>query len=207
MVIHSHAARRLTPLGVALLAILATLGGCARPGTGSGAGEERIPSRTYTADDLVLRAEYTGGFLPVEAVVGRLPLVSVYGDGRVITEGPTIAIYPGPALPNLQVQTIDPVEVVNLAARALDAGVGKADDFGQPPVADAASTRFTVLTDEGPVVSEVYALELVEEDGGLTSGQKEARRALRDLRDELSDLPATVGAARSVRRSPTGPRR
>jgi len=193
MTMHRALARRLTPLGVALVALVAAVGGCARPGTGSGPGGEGTPARTYTADDVVLRVEHTGGFLPVEAMITRMPLISVYGDGRVITEGPVVAIYPGPALPNLQVQTIDPVDVVDLAARALAAGVGGKNDLGQPPVADAASTRFTVLSDAGPQVTEVYALEITDAPDGLSADQRKGRETLRNLLADLTDLPRTIG--------------
>ena len=46
----------------------------------------------------MLRVGYTGGFVSPPATAGRLPLISVYADGRVISEGPVAAIYPGPAL-------------------------------------------------------------------------------------------------------------
>jgi hypothetical protein len=193
MTMHRALARRLTPLGVALVALVATVGGCARPGTGQGPGGEGTPARTYTADDVVLRVEYTGGFVPVESMITRVPLISVYGDGRVITEGPVLAIYPGPALPNLQVQTIDPVDVVDIAARALAAGVGGKNDLGQPPVADAASTRFTVLSDAGPQVTEVYALEMTDASDGLSADQRKGREALRNFHADLTDLPRILG--------------
>ena len=47
---------------------------------------------------LVLQVAHTGGFTTPEVQATRLPLVSVYGDGRILTEGPQIAIWPAPAL-------------------------------------------------------------------------------------------------------------
>ena len=146
---------------------------------------------TYKADDVVLRVDLVDGFLPRENLITRLPKVSVYGDGRVITGGPVIDIYPYPSLPNVLVQTISPAGVNALVTRALDHGVGSGADFGQPNIMDAASTRFTVLTDEGPLVSSANALG--EGDGGLSAGQRSARSALRDLLDDLSDLSKTLG--------------
>src|SRR6185312_17432162 len=85
----------------AALAALLLLGACAAQSPSPrGGGSSPYP---YAPDQLVLRVAYTGGFVTPQVVVSRLPLVSVYGDGRVLTEGPTPAIYPGPALPNLQV--------------------------------------------------------------------------------------------------------
>ncbi|NUT37866.1 MAG: hypothetical protein HOV79_32875 [Hamadaea sp.] len=147
---------------------------------------------SYAADAAVIQATYVGGFVPAEHNVTRLPLVAVYGDGRVITEGPQIAIYPGPALPNVLVQKISPKDVDKLVKKALDAGVGTATDFGQPPIADAPSTKFRVLSASGEKVTEVYALG--EADGnGLTEAQVKARQKLKKLLDDLTNLKATLG--------------
>jgi hypothetical protein len=140
---------------------------------------------------VALRVEYTGGFVTPAMLAGRLPIISVYGDGRVITEGPVPAIFPGPALPNVQVRKISAAEVDKLVERARTAGVGAATDFGQPPVADAPSTRFTVLTDGGTKTTEVYALNEANDAGGLTAEQNAARAKLRDLLTSLSDPAAT----------------
>jgi hypothetical protein len=122
-----------------------------------------------------------------------LPVVSVYGDGRVITQGPVVSMYPWPALPNVLIQTIGTSDVVHLATQALSAGVGSLDDLGVPPVADAGSTRFTVLTDAGPRVTEVNAFGINDGASGLTTDQRAARSALQELFDALTDLPATLG--------------
>jgi hypothetical protein len=191
MTIHGDVARRLALVGLALFGLVASLDGCARPGSRPG-GDKPTPG-TYRAGDVALRVEYTGGFVPVETVLTRLPVVSVYGDGRVITEGPVVAIDPGPALPNVLVQTIGTADVGNLATLALSAGVGSGEDLGLPPVADAPSTRFTVLTDAGPRVTEVYALGITDGGSGLTAAQRAARQALQKLVEDLTDLSATLG--------------
>src|SRR4051794_14198139 len=145
-----------------------------------------------TADGLVLRVEYTGGFVSPAVTTGRLPLVSVYADGRVITEGPVAAIYPGPALPNLQVQQTDRNAVQDLVERAMDAGVAETSDLGSPPVADATSTRFTLVTASDTYVREVYALSEAPVEGtGLTQEQQAARSKLSDLLSTLTDTAAS----------------
>lgn len=58
------------------------------------------------ADELVLRYELSGGFVPLEWLVTSMPVASLYGDGRMISEGVQIAIYPPPALPALAVDQI-----------------------------------------------------------------------------------------------------
>jgi hypothetical protein len=205
-----HNSDRRLPYGVALasLALLTVVSGCAQPGPGGGGpGPSPAPGpRTYGPDEVVLRVEYVGGFVPYESLVTRLPIISVYGDGRVITEGPVIAIYPSPALPNVLVRTISMAGVDALVTRALAHGVGRETDLGQPPVADAPSTRFTVLTDAGPQVTEVNALGFGDEDYGLTADQRSARRALRELAEDLADLPKTLGPDASKEQEPYQPK-
>ncbi|OMQ14788.1 hypothetical protein A7K94_0214110, partial [Modestobacter sp. VKM Ac-2676] len=197
----------------ALAGLLAVLAACAQGGTTaapSPAPTTAAPQLPDAADALVLSVEHTGGFTTPEMLAARLPVVAVYADGRVFTEGPVIAIYPGPAWPNVQVQQIDRDDVRTLAQRALDAGLAEDGDLGSPPVADATSTRFTLQTADGTFVREAYALTdgalndgalndgaLTEgrdwPDSGLTEDQREARARLAELRDALTDLPATLG--------------
>ena len=47
-----------------------------------------------------------GGFVAPSYSLKPVPAFSLYGDGRLIIEGPQIEIYPGPALPNLLVTRI-----------------------------------------------------------------------------------------------------
>lgn len=174
------------------LAVALVLAGCAeRGGTGSSVVPDIPTVEPAAAEGLVLRVEHTGGFVTPSTTASRLPLVSVYADGRVITEGPVPAIYPAPALPNLQVAEIGQDGVQDLVDRALAAGVAETDDLGRPPVADAPSTRFTVVTSAETYVREVYALwESPPEDSGLTSDQEAARAELADLLAELTDQGA-----------------
>jgi hypothetical protein len=174
----------------AALAALLLLGACAQNANGGGnSGGGGSTPYAYAPDQLVLRVAYTGGFVTPQVVVSRLPLVSVYGDGRVLSEGPTPAIYPGPALPNLQVSHIEQSAVQDLVDAALDAGVGETDDLGSPPVADAPSTLITVSTGLETLEREVYALMEVPEDGsGLTADQLAARKKLLGFLDQVTDL-------------------
>ena len=170
-------------LGLAACAERSATGGPSAATSSSGPA----PSAAPAAEGLVLRVEHTGGFLTPSMTAGRLPLVSVYADGRVITEGPVIAIYPGPALPNLQVAEIDDTALQDLVDRALAAGVAETGDLGMPPVADAPSTRFTLVTSEGTHEREVYALWETPEGSGLTTEQEEARGRLSDLLSSVTD--------------------
>ena len=145
------------------------------------------------ADEVALRVTHTGGFVTPQSIPSRVPALSIYGDGRVITEGPVPAIYPGPALPNLQQARISAEDVDDLVRRAVNAGVGTAKDLGQPGVADAATTRFLVTTEAGVRSTDAYALEMPDDAGALTAEQKAARKRLADLLADLQDLPKTLG--------------
>ncbi|WP_324274041.1 hypothetical protein [Blastococcus brunescens] len=161
----------------------------------------------------MLRVEHTGGFVTPSMLAARLPLVSAYADGRVITEGPVPAIYPGPALPNVQVTQVDPAAVQDLVDRALEAGVDETGDLGSPPLADAPSTRFTLVTSSDTYVREVYALGMSSglpgspdpADTGITEDQSAARAELSEFLASVTDPgrpsepyePAAVAAVAS----------
>ena len=172
----------------AVLAALLLLGACAAQSPSPRGGGSPYP---YAPDQLVLRVAYSGGFVTPQVLASRLPLVSVYGDGRVLTEGPTPAIYPGPALPNVQVTRIEQSAVQDLVDAALAAGVGEDDDLGSPPVADAPSTLIVVSTGLETLRREVYALQETPPDGGgLSAQQVAARKKLSELVDRLTSLAA-----------------
>jgi hypothetical protein len=186
--------RARTARSAAALGLLLLLGACAAQRGGASPPDAEDPGLPGAPDELVLQVSYTGGFVTPEMLVGRLPIVSVYADGRVLTEGPVPAIYPGPAWPNVQVQEIDRAAVHTLVEHARAAGVTETGDLGMPPLADVPSTRFTLATATETTVREVYALiELEPGGGGLTGEQLAARAELRGFLDELTDLPGTLG--------------
>ena len=174
----------------AVLAVLALvlLSSCAeRPGDDEGGEAGAPPASPELPDGLVLQVSSVGGFVTPEMLASRLPLVTVYSDGRVLSEGPVPAIYPGPALPNVQVAQADEATVQRLVEQALAAGVAETGDLGSPPIADASSTRFTLVTAEGTYVRDVYALaEGAGSDDGLSPEQQEGRAALAALYEALT---------------------
>ena len=183
--------------GASLLAVALALSACAGSGGGTAAPSSSAPLPT----GLVLQVALVGGYTTPEELASRLPVVSVYGDGRVLTRGPQIEIWPSPALPNVQVQQVDEATVRDLVDRAVAAGVTETGDLGEPPVADVPTTRFTLVTYEGTVVRDVSAL--VETPAGtLTAEQVEARERLQDLIGVLTSVdggseayvPQTVAA-------------
>jgi hypothetical protein len=174
------------------------LGACARvDDTGAGSAAESAPASDAAVTDpdaLVLRIERVGGLMAPDQQIGRLPVVSVYADGRVITQGPIPAMYPGPALPNLLVQQADPALVRQLVDKATAAGVGSGADLGQPGVADAPATRITVATGSGTrSVSAVALTEASPDDPRLTAPQRAARAKLAAFVQEVTDLSVAAG--------------
>jgi hypothetical protein len=191
--------------GTILAAVpLLLLTACAQTAGNPAAGAPSSAGGTAPgADELVIRAERTGGFVPLETVAGALPMVSVYGDGRVITEGPVPAIYPGPALPNVQVTMVTPELVQELVRQGLAAGVRNGADFGRPNVADAPATRVTVAGPDGTQVVSVEALaEAPSNDPILTAGQRAARAELAKYVATVSGLSAAEGMPRPVAYDP-----
>ncbi|MBM7085334.1 hypothetical protein [Micromonospora humidisoli] len=171
---------------VAVVPVVLLTAACAGQ-DGAGVAPDAAPL-TLPADVAVLRIDQTGGFVRPETNVTRLPSVSVYSDGRVITQGPTILSYPGPALPNLQVRTVSAAEVTRLVEQARAAGVGSPVDVGTPTITDVTTTRFTIRETVGSEQLEVYALgEATGPEAGLTPAQQAAREKLRTFADKLTD--------------------
>jgi len=186
---------RLRGLCTATAAVtLFLLSACAQPIVDGAAGALPSGSAVPPAipgdeDALVLRVAHTGGFVGSDATTSRIPPISVYADGRVIFEGPVVLSYPGPALPNIQVQVISPTAVQQLIDKAVAAGVKEGADFGQPGVADATTTEVTVLAADGKRTVAAAALsEARADDPQLTPAQQEARKKLRAFTDELTNL-------------------
>ena len=149
-------------------------------------------------DSLVLRITLDGGFVPVGWSLTNLPVISIYGDGRVITQGAQIMIYPGPALPSLWVKHITEAGLQKILAAAAEAGLLGADkqydDGGM--VADAATTTF-ILNAGGRVHTiSAYALFEAENPGpNLSKEDEAARKLLRTFLSQITDLGTLVGAS------------
>jgi hypothetical protein len=173
-------------LALPLLALSLLSAACGRLNDSGSGGDDAIQHPTG-ADGLVLRWEHVGGFVSPETVLGRIPGLSLYGDGRLVTEGPQIEIYPGPALPNVLVRTVSEEGVQTILAAARDAGLMRGDaTYPYPCVADAPDTRFTVVA-EG-TTSAVTATGLAESEGPCQGADLEARRRLSRFWTRLGDL-------------------
>ncbi|MHB1342808.1 MAG: hypothetical protein ACYCX3_00410 [Thermoleophilia bacterium] len=181
----------------ATLAVSALMTGCgyARGTTTTGLDVGGGFAYPTGPDDVVFRMEYGGGFVPAEFLFTTLPVLSLYGDGRVITQGPIPAIYPGPALPNLQVATLSPAGIQKLLAAARDAGLLESGvDYGQPSVADGSTTTFTIAADGTVFETSIYHLASDASTGlGLSDDQVERRTRVLDFQTKLGDLAGWFG--------------
>jgi hypothetical protein len=145
------------------------------------------------SNQVVLRVTDGGGFVPVEYNLTATPEFTLYGDGRVIVSGPVIAIYPGPALPNLQTTVISEEAMSAILSAAQEAGLlQNGVDYGQPGITDVSTTTFVVNVGGNAYQSSVYALGMEAGASGLTMAQQQARAALQDFRSKLTDLTAFV---------------
>lgn len=149
-------------------------------------------------NDLVIRLRYVGGFAPPSAHVLDIPVISIYGDGTVIVPGPVPAIYPGPALPNLQRATITPAGMQILLAAAREAGLfGPDAHYDMGGIMDATSSEFTVNADGK--VHTISAYALFESGGrkpqnpGADPAVTEARAKLLVFQNQLGSLEALLG--------------
>lgn len=145
------------------------------------------------SDQVVFRVSWEGGFVTPEMLLGRLPIVVVYADGRVITQGPQIAIYPGPLMPNLVEHTLSEDALARLIELAREKGLLKTVHYDMPGIADAPDTVLEINVDGASYRVSAYALaEAVDLEGGydLDPADLEGREALREFIDALTGIPA-----------------
>ena len=136
------------------------------------------------ADDVVIRIGYEGGFVPIDYLFLDLPSVLVTGDGRLITQGPVTAIYPGPLLPNLQVRTIAEADIQKILALAEQHGLLVDRQYTSPNnVADAPDTVVTITANGVTYRHSAYALGLADFGGPETD---DARRQLAEFVDSVT---------------------
>ena len=137
---------------------------------------------------LFIELELVGGFVPFGFDFRNPPTAVVYADGTVVAPGAVAAIFPGPAVLPLFTGTVDDEVLDDLLQAAAEAGmIGSTPDIGDAgdlPIADAASTRVTVVVDGDEQIVDAYALEFGREElgqTGLDDAELDARAALADF--------------------------
>lgn len=160
-----------------------------------------LPIAHPTGDqEVIIRIEYTGGFVMQEYLVTRLPLFLLTGDGCIVTEGPQIEIYPQPALPNLLETCVNEEGIQLILKQAEAAGLldGNAQ-YDLMTVADASTTVFTVTANGTTTVVSAYALGMDEVPApDATPAVTEAREKLAAFMAKLSDLKTLLPASAIV---------
>lgn len=181
-------------LALPLLLALVACGDKAALTPGTDDATSPPPSHSYAADGVVLRVAQSGGLVAPDHGPD-LPYFTLYGDGRVMTLGPQPAIYPGAAMPNVQVAKVGAETVDWFAAEARKAGVdGRERDYGDPPVADATHTVFHLSDAKGTVDLSVYALNEADGPTGLSAEERANRDRLVAFWRTLTDPEAWPGA-------------
>jgi hypothetical protein len=175
-------------------ALVLALAAAACANAASPAGGDTTARIAHPTDPnaLLLRVDTSGGFVAPSVLQGHVPTFSLYGDGRVVTVGAQIDIYPQPALPPVLVRTVDEAGIQRLLAAAIRAGLdhdATYTDLGSVGIADAPTTTFTLAVDGRVHTVEVYALGM---DGGgvstMPAAEARARRLLEALSGDLQDL-------------------
>jgi len=183
------------PLAPAALVLSLLLSACSQ-----GSGGSPGPIAHPPGDDLVLRVEFSGGMIRDFFLTG-FPSFTMTGDGRVIVPGAQIDIFPGPALPAVNVRklTEEGVQaVLNEVARtglfSQSAEYMGANNF----VADGGETIFTLHAEGKDVRIKVAALGGLVPEGtypGISAEELAAHRTLSRLADELGNLDAQLPAS------------
>lgn len=181
--------RRWVALAVSLV-VFATMAACGDdtadptgPGANGPSGDPDTP---------VLVVGHEGGFTTPDDTYRTMPDLVVYADGRVVSMGAQILIYPGPALPPLFEAQLSSDGLAMLVDAIRDAGLTEtAPDYGQPLIADAGSTVVVVEVDGRRVEHRAEALGF--DDQSLGADQREARAVLEEFVGTVRDLGGLVG--------------
>jgi hypothetical protein len=178
---------------VAAIAVALIAAGCANATSAGGGAAGGHISYPRDPNALVLRIDTSGGFVAPSFTEGQIPGFSLFGDGRIITTGAQIEIYPQPALPPVLAQTVDAAGIQTLLRAALDAGLGRDasyTDLGSVGIADAPTTTFTVAANGAVSTVRVYALGEVSHGPGSSMPKEEAdaRRFLQVFASQVADL-------------------
>jgi hypothetical protein len=157
-------------------------------GSATSGGGTALISHLMAPNDLVVRVDTSGGLVAPATALSPLPEFSLYGDGQVITEGPQIEIYPGPALPNVRSTRLTENGVQAILRAARSAGLlGPDRRIGFPPLADAPVTTFTVVAAGSRHVVAVYGLGMTPA-ANTSQSDRRARAALVAFRSKVLDL-------------------
>lgn len=187
--------KRLIYLAVAIAVLAAA---CGESDTGPSATTPpttTIPTTTPPGDPdkqvLIVRRE--GGLVPPEILFDRLPLYTLYEDGRLVYDAPQAAIFPGPLLPSLIQVDIGANGMAEVMAAIRAAGLPGITELyttdANNQVADGPNTEVTFFDDNGTHFFSVYSLLIVEHE----DPQVVALPELMQLLDRLTATSPEIG--------------
>jgi hypothetical protein len=179
-------------LSTLLLPLL--LAGCVQGGGSTNPSATQAPYYNVATGqkDLVLRLDSGGGLVPMSYLLTHMPQLSLYGDGRIIVQGPMIEIYPQPLLPNLRIMRITPSEIQTILGAADRAGLlGRDASYSAGGIADAGTTFFTVTVNG--VTHRISAYALMEGVEAENAADAAARAKLLEFANKIGDLSKLLG--------------
>jgi hypothetical protein len=143
------------------------------------------------ADQIVLRFDEGGGFVPIEYVAAHVPQFTLYGDGTVVFTSAS-AVPPERsdgvvAASPLRTAKLTEEQVQALLEAAIrDGGLGVARaEYQNPLVADAPTAVFTINADGASKTVSVMALGMEDSQPNADSAVKQA---LAELGNRLKDF-------------------
>ncbi len=171
---------------VFLLFLLSCADAPADPGAGNGI------DHSSGAQDVLVRVAFEGGFVPLEWTYRSLPSFSLYGDGRLVSPGVQMELYPGPALPSISTRTVTEEGIQATLDEVLRLIQGVPDemlDMGTVGLADVPTTVITVHAGGVDRTIKAYGLsELTERPERMSEEEFRARGQLQELVTKLAGL-------------------
>ena len=164
------------------LVVLSTLSACGDDGEAARAegGEvETTPVEFGDGDDIWLRVETGGGFVPYLSNLRETPDLLLFDDGRLVREVQTDDLGgPVPEYEAVQLDEAATAELLDTFAAVVDG-----PDPGDPNVTDLPSTTIEVTTDGDYRELSIYALGF-DDDDSLSDSEQAAREAASDAIDD-----------------------
>jgi len=140
----------LAPLALGILVAACSSGAPATPSPSQSppAPSPALPTPTPGPVGFVIRASWTQA-LPPRSMFGNLPVLVVTTDGRVLTQGAVIEIYPGPLVAPVVERLMSPQDLAALVQAAKNAGILRqgVDLTGGAMPLGAAAARLQIVVD------------------------------------------------------------
>jgi hypothetical protein len=213
-------------LPAAILATTITLTACSATGFGTAQPSAAAPTPAPSAspeglahptgsNEIILRADEAGGFVPMEWMAAHVPYFTLYGDGRAVFVSTSSIVEPAPdgVITGMPIRTVvlSDQQVQDLLILALrDGGLAAArTDYPNPNIADAPATVFEIHADGDSKTVSVMALGMEGEPGPDTAIKAAFSKLAALLRDfdkggSLGSAPYAPAAYRGVLNDASG---